>query len=87
MAEIIIYTKSHCPYCVKAKQLFKMKKVSYQEIDITDNASLLEEMLSKSSGRKTVPQIFIGKQHIGGCDDLYALNEQGKLDPLLTVYL
>ncbi|KKB96045.1 Glutaredoxin-3 [Candidatus Arcanobacter lacustris] len=87
MAEIIIYTKSHCPYCVKAKQLFKMKKVSYQEIDITDNASLLEEMLAKSSGRKTVPQIFIGKQHIGGCDDLYALNEQGKLDPLLTVYL
>ena len=56
MAEIIIYTKSHCPYCVKAKQLFKMKKVSYQEIDITDNASLLEEMLAKSSGRTFVSQ-------------------------------
>jgi glutaredoxin 3 len=85
MTEIIIYTKSHCPYCIKAKQLFKMKNVHFKEIDITDNDVLREEMLAISSGKKTVPQIFIGKQHIGGCDDLYALNDQGKLDPLLIV--
>jgi len=84
MKQVTIYSKSHCPYCVKAKQLFKMKNIEFKEIDITDNQDLLTEMLSKSSGRKTVPQIFIGDHHVGGCDDLYLLNEQQKLDDLLS---
>lgn len=81
--EITIYTKSYCPYCVKAKQLFKIKNVKIKEIDITDNSELIEEMIKKSGGRKTVPQIFIGELHVGGCDDLYALNDKGELDKLL----
>lgn len=81
--EVIIYTKSYCPYCVKAKQLLANKKVKFVEIDITNNQSLIEEMLLKSSGRKTVPQIFIGDFHVGGCDDLYALNDKGELDEIL----
>ncbi len=78
-----IYTKSYCPYCTKAKQLLKIKGVDFQEIDITNNEEKLAEMLSKSAGRKTVPQIFIGNMHVGGCDDLYALNDAGRLEPLL----
>ncbi len=81
--KIIIYTKSYCPYCVKAKQLLKNKNVNFTEIDITNNQSLIEEMLLKSSGRKTVPQIFIDDTHVGGCDDLYALNDKGELDKML----
>jgi glutaredoxin 3 len=80
---VTIYTKSYCPYCTKAKQLLKIKGVDFKEIDVTDNEEKLAEMLSKSAGRKTVPQIFIGEVHVGGCDDLYALNDQGKLEPLL----
>lgn len=82
--KIIIYTKSYCPYCVKAKQLLKNKNVNAIEIDITNNQSLIEEMLLKSSGRKTVPQIFIDDFHVGGCDDLYALNDKGELDKMLS---
>ena len=81
--KIIIYTKSYCPYCIKAKQLLKNKNVNFTEIDITNNQSLIEEMLLKSSGRKTVPQIFIDDFHVGGCDDLYALNDKGELNKLL----
>jgi glutaredoxin 3 len=83
MNKVVIYTKSYCPYYVKAKQLFKIKNVNYQEIDITDNELLIEEMLTKSNGKKTVPQIFIGDFHVGGCDDLYALNDRGELDKFL----
>lgn len=81
--KILIYTKAICPYCVKAKQLLKNKNVEFTEIDISSNHLLLEEMLEKSAGRKTVPQIFIGEYHVGGCDDLYALNEKGELDQIL----
>jgi GrxC family glutaredoxin len=81
--KIIIYTKSYCPYCVKAKQLLTNKKVDFTEVDITDNQGLIEEMLLKSAGRKTVPQIFIDEFHVGGCDDLYALNDKGELDKRL----
>ena len=81
--KVVIYSKSYCPACVKAKQLLKNKNVKFEEIDITNNNSLIEEMLAKSSGRKTVPQIFIDDFHVGGCDDLYALNDKGKLDELL----
>jgi len=86
MAEIIIYTTPVCPYCVKAKDLLKRKGYSnYKEIDITKNTSSMKEMLEKSGGRKTVPQIFINGTHIGGCDDLYALEAEGKLDKVLGV--
>ena len=81
--KVIMYTKSYCPYCVKAKQLLKNKKVTVTEIDITNNQLLIDEMLLKSSGSKTVPQIFIDDFYVGGCDELYALNDKGKLDKLL----
>jgi glutaredoxin 3 len=81
--KIIIYTKSYCTYCVKAKQLLKNKNVNFTEIDITNDQSLIEEILLKSSGRKSVPQIFIDDFHVGGCDDLYALNDKGELDKIL----
>lgn len=82
--KIVIYTKDSCPYCVKAKSLLKIKNAAFQEIKVV-NDDILQEMLKKSAGRKTVPQIFINDQLIGGCDDLYALNDQGKLDKLLEV--
>lgn len=82
MKEIIIYTKEICPYCVKAKQLFKNKGLLYKEIIIKDDATR-DEMVKKSNGRMTVPQIFIGEYHVGGCDDLYDLNSSGKLNDLL----
>jgi glutaredoxin 3 len=81
---VLIYTKRTCPYCVRAKELFNSKSISFQEIDITDDPSLRSEMIKKANGRTTVPQIFIGGQHIGGCDDLLALEKNGKLDGLLA---
>ena len=82
-ASIIIYTISTCPYCIKAKVLLNKKMVKYEEINIENDNSLKEEMVKKSNGRKTVPQIFINGIHIGGCDDLYDLENKGKLDGLL----
>lgn len=84
MAEIIIYTKDYCPHCVKAKQLLTIKKQTFQEIDITHDPETAMKMVEKSGGRKTVPQIFINGKHIGGCDDLHALNDKGELDKLLA---
>ena len=85
MAEVVIYTKDYCPYCTKAKGLLERKGVAnIREVDITHDEATLQEMLQKSGGRKTVPQIFIGSTHVGGCDDLYALNSAGKLDELLA---
>lgn len=80
--KVIIYSKVVCPYCVKAKFLLKRKNVQYDEI-IVDSQEKMEEMLEKSGGRKTVPQIFIGDRHVGGCDDLYELEENGGLDEIL----
>ena len=82
MANVEIYTKVTCPYCHRAKALLDQKGVSYQEITIDGDAVKREEMI-KRSGRTTVPQIFIDAQHIGGCDDLYALDWRQGLDPLL----
>lgn len=82
MKKITIYTKEICPYCVKAKALLKRKNAEFDEIKLVDE-KIKEEMIKKSGGRMTVPQIFIGDVHVGGCDDLYALEEQGKLDALL----
>jgi glutaredoxin 3 len=81
---ILIYSKKTCPFCVRAKTLLEEKKASFEEIDISDDPSLRSEMIKKASGRTTVPQIFINGQHVGGCDDLYALQRQGKLDVLLA---
>jgi len=83
---IIIYSKGYCPYCKNAKVLLNAKGVTFTEFDITDNPALTAEMIERS-GRRTVPQIFIGDIHVGGSDDLDALNDSGGLDPLLTPFL
>jgi glutaredoxin 3 len=82
MAEIIIYTKENCPYCVRAKGLLDRKKVRYREIKVTDE-KIKAEMVEKSGGRMTVPQIFINGISVGGCDDLHALDAEGQLDEML----
>lgn len=82
MKKIIIYTTSTCPYCTRAKALLDKKKLPYQEIN-AENEKIRAEMINKANGHKTVPQIFIENIHIGGCDDLYALDKKGKLDQLL----
>lgn len=82
MAEIIMYSTGYCPYCTRARELFQQKNTSFTDIRVDLHPELREEMITKS-GRHTVPQIFIDGQHIGGCDDLYALDAQGKLDQLL----
>ncbi len=83
MPNITIYTTTYCPYCMKAKDLLKRKGAAYNEINVEDDTAR-EEMLKRSGGRRTVPQIFIGTTHVGGSDDLYALDKAGKLDPLLA---
>ncbi|AIK97110.1 glutaredoxin 3 [Candidatus Odyssella acanthamoebae] len=83
MVNIVIYTTRVCPYCVKAKSLLTRKGIEFQEIDVSDDDSLRVSMIAKAGGRRTVPQIFIGETHVGGCDDLYALEAAGQLDALL----
>ncbi|AVF36584.1 MULTISPECIES: glutaredoxin 3 [Rahnella] len=82
MAKIEIYTKATCPYCHRAKALLNSKGASFDEIAIDGDADTREKMIARS-GRSTVPQIFIDGQHVGGCDDLHALDARGGLDPLL----
>lgn len=82
MVQVIMYTTGYCPYCAKARDLLHQKSVIFNDIRIDLQPELRDEMISKS-GRRTVPQIFINGQHIGGCDDLYALEAQGKLNQLL----
>ena len=84
MSKIKIYTTPICPYCVRAKSLLKKKGAPFEEIDVFMDADARQEMEDKSQGRRSVPQIFIGEKHVGGCDDLYALESQGQLDPLLA---
>ena len=83
MADVLIYTTSACPYCVQAKRLLSHKGVPYQEIDVSGDTAKRQEMMH-ASGRRTVPQIFIGEQSIGGFDELYALEQSGELDNLLN---
>ncbi len=83
MPRITIYTTPICPYCARAKALLKKKGAEFEEIDVYMNSDLRAEMEEKS-GRRTVPQIFVGETHVGGCDDLYALEADGGLDPLLA---
>lgn len=85
MSHVTIYTKAYCPYCVRAKSVLDNKGVSYQEIRIDEQPELRPEMIERAGGRTTVPQIFIGERHIGGCDDMLALNASGQLDPLLNL--
>lgn len=84
MKKVIIYTTTYCPYCVKAKRLLEKKKVAYEEIDVTHNEALRDDMMKKAEGRRTVPQIFIEEKPIGGCDDLHALDASGNLDLMLA---
>ncbi len=84
MSDILIYTKTGCPYCASAKQLLEAKGQSYKEVDIVHHPDKRSEMVEKAGGRTTVPQIFIGSKHVGGCDDLHALDRDGKLDGLLA---
>ncbi len=84
MADVVIYSKAVCPYCDRAKDLLGQKGVAYTEKRIDKNPDDLAQMLDKSNGRRTVPQIFIGDHHVGGFDDLWALEQAGELDPLLS---
>ena len=84
MAQVTIYTKAYCPYCVRAKALLSQKGVQFDEIKIDEQPELRPAMIERANGRTTVPQIFIGDFHVGGCDDLHALDAQGKLDKLLV---
>ncbi|SMF73364.1 glutaredoxin 3 [Allosphingosinicella indica] len=83
MAKVEIYTKFFCPYCSRAKELLSRKDVAFEEYEITGDGEKRQEMIQRAGGRTTVPQIFIGDRHIGGSDDLAALDREGGLDPLL----
>ena len=82
MKKITIYTTSVCPYCIRAKALLDRKGLQYEEINAEDEKNR-DEMIEKAGGMRTVPQIFIGDKHIGGSDDLYALDKEGKLDEMV----
>lgn len=84
MADITIYTKPFCPFCIRAVSLLEKKGVAFTEIEAAFDAAKRQEMMARSGGRATFPQIFINDQHIGGCDDMMALEADGKLDPLLA---
>ena len=84
MPKITIYTTPICPYCVRAKQLFKHKGIPFEEIDVAFDSGRRAQMIERTHGRRSVPQIFIGDTHVGGCDELYALDREGKLALLLT---
>lgn len=84
MQPVTIYTTAWCPYCSAAKSLLREKGVSFHEIDVEKTAGARATMVQRAGGRTSVPQIFVGEQHVGGCDDLYALERAGDLDPLLA---
>lgn len=84
MAKVEVYSSMWCPFCHRAKKLLKNKGVAFEEIDVDSSAAVRSAMSQRAGGRHTVPQIFINDEGIGGCDELYALERQGKLDPLLN---
>ena len=84
MADVVIYTKPGCPYCFSAMSLLKKKGVDYVEIVASNDPEKKAEMVERSGGRMTFPQIFIDGRHVGGCDDLHALDRAGELDALLA---
>ncbi|KAB1070681.1 glutaredoxin 3 [Methylobacterium planeticum] len=83
MQPVTIYTTAWCPYCSAAKSLLKEKGLAFQEIDVEKTQGARATMVQRAGGRTSVPQIFVGATHVGGCDDLYALERAGRLDPLL----
>lgn len=84
MSQVTMYTTSWCPYCVRAKTLLNAKGASIQEINVEEVDGARDEMVARSGGKMTVPQIFVGDTHVGGCDDLYSLEAQGQLDSMLN---
>jgi glutaredoxin 3 len=84
MKSVEIYTTPFCPYCHAAKRLLQKKGVAYVETDVSRDPVLRQAMMKRANGRHTVPQIFIGGQHVGGSDDIHLLDHQGRLDPLLA---
>lgn len=80
---VVMYSTAWCPYCARARELLARKGVAFEEIDIESGPGLRDQMIARS-GRRTVPQIFVGETHVGGCDDLHALDAAGGLDPLLA---
>jgi glutaredoxin 3 len=84
MPEVEVYTTPICPYCSAAKDLLRRKGIAFLEIDVTGEPQRRAEMVARANGRTTVPQVFVGDTHLGGCDDLYALDDAGDLDRLLT---
>ena len=85
MVNIDIYTSPYCPFCIRAKKLLANKKVEFNEIDLSENPDKFEEMLSKSNGARTIPQIFVNGEHIGDCDHIHDLDQKGELDKILKV--
>ena len=84
MAKVEVYSTNYCPYCMRAKALLRSKGVAFEEIDVTDDPELRAKMVKRAGGRRTVPEIFINGEIIGGCDELYALELSGELDTLLA---
>jgi len=84
VSPVVIYTKSTCPYCHAAKDLLRQKGAAFEEISVDGDRAGQAAMAARAGGRSTVPQIFIGSDHVGGCDDLYDLDEAGRLDALLA---
>ena len=84
MAEVVIYTRDFCYYSDAARDLLTRKGVAFKEINATGNRELRNEMIERANGGSTFPQVFIGETHVGGCDELYALEDQGKLDAMLA---
>ena len=84
MSKVTIYTKPFCPYCIRAVSLLEKKGVAFDEIEAAFDPAKKQEMMQRAGGRATFPQIFIGETHVGGCDDLHALDRAGKLDALLA---
>jgi glutaredoxin 3 len=84
MVPVVIYTRAFCSYCTWAKELLRRKGVAFEEIDVTAEQQRRAEMVQRANGETTTPQIFIGSTHVGGCDELYALERTGQLDALLA---
>lgn len=84
MSNVEIYVKTTCPYCIRARRLLDSKGIEYQVFVVDFGGSQKDEMVKRAGGRTTVPQVFIGGKHVGGCDDLFTLEQRGKLDELLA---
>ncbi|MGK0290709.1 MAG: glutaredoxin 3 [bacterium] len=84
MPDVLVYSKSWCPFCIRAKRLLESKSIEFTEIDVEEHPTEFVKMLEKSNGGRSVPQIFINDEHIGGCDDLHSLDAMGKLEPLFS---